>query len=388
MKTFVFFVSSFFLIYVLLNFYIGLRGWQYLFQYVPFIQQKVYWVLFWLTALSYLAARLGGGALPEGVRLYLTLVGSYWMAAMFYLFQVILVLDIIRYASRFIGWTPGFVTDNPKFPFYMGLSVLILVGAILVYGAWNARNPRVQHYEISIPKKAGDLQSLHVVAVSDIHLGEIIHNGRLSRLIDMVNTLDPDLVLLPGDIIDEDMGPFVRQDMTSNFLKLQPQYGVYAVPGNHEYFGRQIEQAISNFEEAGIKVLRDTCVKVEDSFYVAGRDDITHIRMDPKTQRRSMDAVLESVDRTLPIILMNHQPTELEEAARAGVDLQISGHTHVGQIFPNHLITKRIFEIDWGYLRKDNLQVIVSSGYGTWGPPIRTGNRPEVVDIIINFTGR
>ena len=101
--------------------------------------------------------------------------------------------------------------------------------------------------------------------------------------------------------------------------------------------------------------------------------------------RAPLSVVLAGVDTTLPVLLLDHQPLDLEEARSQGADLQLSGHTHRGQLYPNHLITSAIFEIDWGYLKKDSLQVIVSSGWGTWGPPIRTGNTPELLDLHINF---
>ncbi len=95
---------------------------------------------------------------------------------------------------------------------------------------------------------------------------------------------------------------------------------------------------------------------------------------------------MEGVDTSNPVLLLDHQPQNLDEAEKLGIDLQLSGHTHKGQFFPNNLITNRIFENDWGYLHKESLQVIVSSGFGTWGPPIRIGNKPEIVEILIRFS--
>ncbi|HWI54984.1 MAG TPA: metallophosphoesterase, partial [Desulfobacteria bacterium] len=123
---------------------------------------------------------------------------------------------------------------------------------------------------------------------------------------------------------------------------------------------------------------------VADSFYIVGRDDKSGSRFTGH-KRKNLQDIISAVDRSLPVIVMDHQPTNLGETERAGVDLQVSGHTHRGQLFPNHLITRRIYEVDYGYLRKGNLNVIVSSGYGTWGPPIRVGSVAEIVDINVEF---
>jgi predicted MPP superfamily phosphohydrolase len=221
--------------------------------------------------------------------------------------------------------------------------------------------------------------------VSDIHLGEIMHNGRLMKLVKTIETLQPDILLLPGDVIDEDVGTFIKQEMAATFQKLAPKYGMYAVPGNHEYIGRQIETVVRYLEEAGIRVLRDEYVKVLDSFYIVGRDDKSQAYYGSELERKGLKRILEGVDDNLPLLLLAHQPNQLDEAVTNGIDLQLSGHTHKGQLFPINFITGNMFEIDYGLIHKGSLNVIVSSGFGTWGPPIRIGNRPEIVDIVINF---
>lgn len=123
---------------------------------------------------------------------------------------------------------------------------------------------------------------------------------------------------------------------------------------------------------------------MDDSFYIIGRDDLSGKRHNGHP-RKPLGELLESLDRSLPLIVMDHQPARLEEAEAAGIDLQVSGHTHRGQMFPNHLVTRRTWELDWGYLRKGATQIIVSLGFGTWGPPVRIGNTPEVVSIRVRF---
>ncbi|OLN32587.1 metallophosphoesterase [Desulfosporosinus metallidurans] len=374
--------SVIFIIYGGLNYYIGLRGWQALFSFVPFLVPKVYWPVFWLLSLSYLFSRFSQKFLPKILYEGMTLVGAYWLAFMWYFLLVITVLDLLRLIDHFLRLVPVEIKRslNPV----LGFIVFILVVGIVSYGAWNARHPRVNHYDLSIPKQAGSLKQLHVVMVSDIHLGTIVHNDHLTKMVNTVNQLKPDLVLFAGDVFDENIESSNKQQVSDNFRKLSAPYGVFAVLGNHEYIGGNAEEAIKYLGDAGVKVLRDSSQEIAGSFYLMGRDDRSSERVN-RVKRKSLTTLMEGVDRSLPIILMDHQPSQLEEPAEQGVDLQLSGHTHAGQMFPIQFITHRIFEDDWGYLRKGNFQLIVSSGYGTWGPPIRVGNTPEIVDITIKF---
>jgi predicted MPP superfamily phosphohydrolase len=134
----------------------------------------------------------------------------------------------------------------------------------------------------------------------------------------------------------------------------------------------------------GIKVLRDETVEIAGALYVAGRKDKTAESADPSGRLKVSD-LLSPLDLDKPVILMDHQPTKFQQAAEAGADILLSGHTHRGQFFPNHLLTKRLFELDWGYMRKGAMHVIVSSGFGTWGPPIRIGSRSEIIQLEISF---
>jgi predicted MPP superfamily phosphohydrolase len=258
------------------------------------------------------------------------------------------------------------------------------VVGIVAYGAWNSRQIHVTRYDITIPKKAGNLKSLHIVGVSDIHLGTIIHNGRLTKMVDTINGLNPDLVFLAGDIVDEDIESIMEKQMMETIKDIKAKKGVFAVPGNHEYISGKPEETFKYLEEAGVKVLRDSYVKVEDSFYVVGRDEGGHGAL-PVTPRKEIPQILEGVDTSLPVLLMQHQPLRKGQPAPEGIDLQLSGHTHHGQLFPNQFVTGRMYAEDWGLKRMGNFNLIVSSGIGTWGPPIRVGNHPEIVDMHITF---
>jgi predicted MPP superfamily phosphohydrolase len=159
---------------------------------------------------------------------------------------------------------------------------------------------------------------------------------------------------------------------------------VYAVLGNHEYISRNSELAVESLKQANVNVLVDEHVKLNNQFYIVGRDDRMAGSISGKP-RMKLSKLMDGIDKNLPIILLDHQPNNLEEGQRNGIDLQLSGHTHNGQFFPNNLISKHVFEHSWGYLRKGDYQVIVSSGFGTWGPPIRIGSNPEIADLTIYF---
>lgn len=351
---------------------------------IGWLPSKLYWIVFWGVAVAYIVGRLGRSWLTPALGEYITLVGAYWLAILYYSVLGWVLIDLVRLLNRWIGFIPQAITNHPSYPLAIGMVVLLAVTGLVGYGHWNARHPQVKNYTLDIPKSGGNLKQLHIVAVSDIHLGEIMDAQRLRVLINMINELQPDMVLMPGDVIDEDVGPFIQQKMADVFEELQPKYGIVAVPGNHEYIGGQGEEVIKNLRQSGITVLRNSTLLVADSVYVIGRDDSAAARFGGE-ERPALANILQSVDKSKPLILLDHQPKNLGEAEAQGIDLQLSGHTHRGQFWPNNYVTEKMYEIDWGYLRKGSLQAVVSLGFGTWGPPIRVGNSPEIVDIVVRF---
>lgn len=372
-------------IFGLLNYYIGLRVWQTTFSKVAFFNGKLYWILFWLIAFSYILARGADRFLPGPVSDYLNLIGGYWMAAMLYFLLILPVADIIKLIYKKFGFVPRAISGNVFMKTYAGALIVLLVIGILIYGTFNARYLKVVSYDINVDKRLEGMDKLNIVMISDAHLGATVDNSRLTKIIDKINSLEPDLVLMAGDIVDERVELFDKQKMGENFKRLKAKYGVYAVTGNHEYYGGQVKEIIQRLEEANVKVLNDDYVKIADSFYVVGREDIASESMNKK-KRKSLEAILEGADKNLPIILMDHNPRDLKEPQDNGIDLQFSGHTHRGQMFPSQIVTSSIYEIDWGYLKKENFNIIVSSGVGTWGPPVRVGNSGEIVQV--NLTAK
>lgn len=314
---------------------------------------------------------------------FFTFVGSFWLAVMVYLLMAVLVIDILRLVLYFLPQPAILVNNYVEFKKYLFIALVSITGIVVLAGHINALNPRVKRIDIHINKKAGAMKTLHIAAASDIHMGTLVGPRRTAQLVRMLNGCHADIILLAGDIVDEDLAPVIHNDLGRSLVKLKAPLGVFAITGNHEYIGGA-EAAVKYLNEHGIRMLRDTSIQINHSFYLAGRNDRDSRRFSQK-ERKSIDKVLEGVDFSLPVIMMDHQPFNLQQVADAGVDFQLSGHTHHGQLWPFGYITKAIYELSWGYKMKGNTHFYVSSGYGGWGPPVRTGNRPEILDIYITF---
>ncbi len=379
---FVIFLSAFFAIYGLVNLYIFVRGLQAIPQ--GSTLKSAYAITFWFFALSFIGGRLLENYGPGAVSDLLVWTGSFWIAAMLYFFLAVVVLDLMRLVNHFLPFYPPVIRESYTQAKYITTAAAIgLVAVLLVAGHINSLLPRVRTLELDIDKKSDGMKTLNVAVASDIHLGTIVGRHRFDHIIELINSLNPDLVLLPGDIVDEDMAPVMKQNLGEALRSLKPRLGVFAVTGNHEYIGG-VDEACSYLSAHNVTMLRDRAVKVDGSFFLVGREDRSRIQFEGKP-RKTLDELMAGVDRTSPVIMMDHQPFRLSEAAARGVDLQLSGHTHQGQLWPVSLIIKAIYEVGWGYARIGGTHVYVSNGVGTWGPPVRIGNRPEVVNIRLRF---
>jgi predicted MPP superfamily phosphohydrolase len=386
-RGFVVIIVIFVVFFGLINGYAGLRGWEWLHALAPNLNGWIFWTLLWLIGYSFVIGRFTAAYLPRPLVNLLTIVGAYWFAVLQYTIPFLLFIDLIRILNQWIGILPSSFMQDTQTVTYTGAAVFILVLIILLYGVWRARNPIVVRYEVDIPKHGGTHKELHIAVVSDTHVGTINGNRRLRHMVNMVNELKPDMVLIVGDLIDDDFHPFVTQKMPDQLKSLKSNLGTYSVLGNHEYIAGHLDEYAAELEKADVRLLVDETVQIEDSFYVIGRDDISG-KSHHGRPRKPLSELVKELDPEKPLILMDHQPYRLEEALKAGIDLQLSGHTHRGQMYPYHYITRKTYELDWGYLYKESMHVIVSSGFGTWGPPIRVGNNPEVVSVKVRFTGQ
>lgn len=377
---FYFIISAVIALFGGINYYIGAWLWNNIFIKIPLVNEKVYWIIFSILVVGSLIGVIWNRYLPHYLQSGFYLISSYWFGSIVYLTIVITILRLINISKRWFDF--NFVNS-----LHEGILLLIIVGGLLVYGTINAKNLKVTSYRIELPKKAGNLEALHVVLLSDIHLGSLQDKG-MKKLVNKINSITPDIVLIAGDIIDasRDTQIYKFKAEECNFQKIRSKYGIYACLGNHDYDEKgDSAYRIEMFKQSGINVLRDSTIRIDESFYLIGREDKFYERIS-KQKRKPLSELMASIDMKLPVIALDHQPTGLEESEDAGVDLQLSGHTHKGQIYPFSLITNKIFKVDYGYLKIKNLQVIVSSGARTWGPPIRIGSNSEIVDITIHFT--
>jgi len=342
-------------------------------------------ILFWILAFSYVLGRFAERGGPEWMASFFVKAGSWWLGAMLYLTLFFLVADLLRGLNSLFN-----AGDLLKFSWnsdkgrVLVVVVYALTAIVLAFGYYNAKIPVVRYHEILVDKYLpGGPQRL--VLVSDLHLGMMISNGRLETLINAVNSLDADVVMMAGDVFDEDPGPVIRNNMGDLLKNLKARQGVYAVSGNHEYYGNATE-ARKYLEDHRITVLSDSTVILPSGIVLSGRQDITGEQMSGKS-RKSISELLDGFDKSKPLVMIDHQPYKLKQVSDEGIDLQVSGHTHNGQMWPFNYITDAIFEIGYGYGKIGNSHFYVSSGYGTWGPPIRTNSRSEIVVLEMKGKG-
>jgi uncharacterized protein len=371
------FISVFFTVTGLISFYIFIRGLQAIPQGSSL--RNAYTIAFWFIALSFIGGRLLESYLPTVLSDLLVWAGSFWLGAMVYFLIAVVLLDLLRMTNHFLPFYPAFIKQNYiQAKYILAACICGCIGIVMLAGHICSVLPKVNTLNISIAKKSPGLQSLNIVMVSDIHLGKVIGRSRFDQIVRKINQLKPDLVLLPGDIVDEDLAPVIKQNLGEALKSIQSRFGAFAVTGNHEYFGG-VNEASAYITAHGISMLRDEAVKIDNTFFIVGREDRFN------RNRKTLPELMTSVDKSCPIILMDHQPFHLKEASDAGVDLQVSGHTHNGQLWPLNYIVHAIYETAWGYNKIGETHYYISNGVGTWGPPIRTSGRPEIVQIHLSF---
>ena len=378
----VLFFSIFFAVYSVINYYIFIRGWQAL-EGFPHLR-IFYLIIFIFITFAYIAAKFLVSYLPLYIYNILLWVGSFWFAFMLYFFISIVLLDFLRLLNWQLNIFPAYIKENYMYTKQIIAAIVLFVTiVIIVSGYINTRNPRVKTLNIEIAKGSCRLNELNAVLVSDIHLSPMDNKSLLEKIITKTNELKPDIIFFAGDIVDDKPSVLNGNKIGASFFKLKPKYGVYAATGNHEFI-TGIKEAEKYIENNNINLLRDSLVKIDDGFIVAARDDRSKKSFTGE-ERLSLNNIINDSVKEYPIILMDHTPFGLEEAEKNGVALQLSGHVHNGQLFPLNYITSMIYEKSWGYLKKGKTQYYVSCGVGTWGPPVRTGSYPEIINLKIKF---
>jgi predicted MPP superfamily phosphohydrolase len=379
---FIIFFSIVLVVYGLVNSYIFTRG----LQAIPAGSAWRAWYIpgFWVLASTFILARILERTWPCGFTGVVTWIGSFWLAFMLYFILAALIMDLARLVNHFTGIFPQvFYADYAKTKLVALAVTIVLTTVVVTAGFINARIPKIRKLELHVAKQVTGDKELTIVMASDIHLGTIIAGRKANRLVETINSLNPDIVLFAGDVVDEDLAPVIKNNLGASLVQIKSRYGTYGITGNHEYIGGA-EAAVKYLGEHGITMLRDTALLIDNRFWLAGRDDRDKPRFTGRS-RKELAEVMRGVDRNYPVILMDHQPFNLEKAVAEGVDLQLSGHTHHGQLWPFNYITGAMYELSAGYKQKGSTNFYVSTGFGTWGPPVRLGNRPEIVQIKLIF---
>jgi|GEM_PF-211480 len=311
---------------------------------------------------------------------WLRLAGYYYLPVLLYGLLLYLVFDLILLLNRGFRFLSETKLQLVRVRSIILSLVLLISGGFMAAGIHNFQNTRLHAYHIEVPRQEGHLDELRVAMAADIHLSRLTSKGFVDQFVDQMNAVEADLVLLPGDIVESGretprFGYFEKQ-----FGKITAKYGVYAVEGNHEHYGRAGK--FDFFEQAGIRLLRDTAVKIDNSAYLIGRRD-RHVR-----NREPIGALMKQARENLPRLMMDHQPFNLEEAAQHDIDVQFSGHTHHGQLFPLNLITEAIYRISWGHEKIDDTHFFVTCGAQGWGPPVKTSSYSEIMVVNIDFVSQ
>ena len=343
-----------------------------------------------------------GFLIPGGrARRLIHQIGFYWLGVMAYLLMVIIVADIARViVKRVKGKNHPFIKSRRTFV-GAGAICLVTILAVSLYGVINARIIRETPYEVTIHKDGGRLTGLNIVLVADLHLGYNIGCAQMEQMVEKINAQTPDLVVIAGDIFDNDFDALEDEKELVKILRgIQSRYGVYACYGNHDVqepilagftFAsdkkKESDPRMDAFlEDAGITLLRDEGILIEDSFYLFGRADLERPGRGIDV-RKMPEEITKDMDMSKPVIVLDHEPREFAELAAAGVDLDLAGHTHDGQIFPGNILIQFMWENACGYLKKDTMHTIVTSGVGLFGPNMRVGTRAEICTIDVRFDG-
>ena len=356
--------------------YLGKR-WQFWFNFsLTGYYQIVYWTVVIMIGVSIVLSRLSESISTYWLPLILNTVCAVMICSVF----VTLIFDIGRWISK-KRLKPQLTT---KVVYILGIC------SLFYYGHEMAMEPSIVNYQVKIDKRT-KVNKLRIVQLSDIHINDMTSSDRIQHMVDKVNQLDADFIVITGDTLDRRLQPFTEKGFDKQFQQFKSKYGTYIIFGNHEYLNikeeNNHEQDIINaFKHANMKVLKDDVVHLDNvGITFIGRDDFSSSRYDIK--RASLPDLMVFSNTNKPIILLDHQPHNLDEPANLGVDLMISGHTHAGQVFPINLIEKLIYKNNYGIYKntKQHFTSIVSSGFGFWGPPIRLMTRSEIVVIDVTF---
>lgn len=363
---------------------------------------KVAEVIFGLLLFGGIFCIITGFLLPSTISLkrIFTQLGFYWLGFILYFFIALAISLIIR----IIIWL---IYKNKKYSINIARKITIIFTIVFttlmsIYGVINAHELRITNYEVSVNKDS-NIDELNVVLIADLHLGYNVGLNEMKDMTSKINELNPDVVILAGDIFDNEYDAIDYPEEIAEVLNsINAKYAKYATFGNHDIEEKILvgftfdwsteakenaqasEQMKQFINDSGFTLLYDSFEIIEDSVYIYGRPDQHKINLGNKVRKFPEDITL-GLDTNKTIICVDHEPGELEELAKAGVDIDLSGHTHNGQIWPGTISIDWIWENAYGLKQINNMTSIVTSGVGLFGVNMRTGCYPEIVNINIKF---
>lgn len=348
--------------------------------YKEFISPGYKWHFSVIFVLLFLIFPLSGFFNPSesgAIQKSLAKISGYLLPFFLYIFLLLVLYDIFLLVNYFVKWFPPEMRKSLSYRTVVFLSVSVLSLLIVAGGAINLNTIRVSEYKITVPAKKTTIKKLKVAFVADFHIHPGVPLNFIERYTEKINKIQPDLLLYGGDIVDDrNIHPKI-ENVLRLFNSIHPKYGVYGVLGNHEFYRGHTDGDF--FRKAGIVLLNDSVVQIDSSFIVAGRYD-EHFR-----NRQPVHEILGENIPELPIIMLDHRPTQLNEVSQSKVNVQFSGHTHNGQLFPFNFIIKKMYELGWGYLKKENTHFFVTSGLRLWGPPVKTTGKSEIILVDFKF---
>lgn len=386
-------------VYIFLNIYILWHFTKWLGECHYFLKHKaVKLAIICIYSFAALSLVIGFLLPPTGIGRTMRIIGNYWLGFLLYIILSVAISHLIGFIVNHI---PRFKHLNTRRNFViMGAVCTLIVLATGTYGIINAHIIHTTDYDIKIDKNAGDLKELNAVLIADLHMGYNIGEKSIAAMAEKINAVNPDIVFIAGDIFDNEYEALDNPERLAEiFRSIKTKYGIYACYGNHDIsekilagftFASKNKEKMSDermdewLKSADIKLLRDEYVLIDNSFYVYGRPDYKKPGRGI-SKRKTPQEITADMDKTKPIIVIDHEPNELAELSAAGVDADLCGHTHDGQMFPGNLTINLFWENACGYLKKGAMHNIVTSGVGLFGPNMRVATKAEICPIHITF---
>lgn len=339
--------------------------------------------------------------LPKSaVAIVIRQISTYWIGIMLYSLLYVVLFDLLRLIAKHTKLKNTLLFSRGSV-ISIGSVVVACAVATCLYGIFNARNIKVNEYSVTVNKSCGSDKHLKAVLVADLHMGYAIGVDHITNMVEKINQQDADIVIIAGDIFDNSYdGMDDPEGIKAQLKSIKSKYGVYAVYGNHDidekilmgftfdWGGKQLHnEKMTNFmKECNIKLINDESVLINDEFYLVGRRDTDKPGTEDGT-RAEISELTKDLDKTKPIFVLSHEPDELQKTADAGADIDFSGHTHDGQLFPGNLTIGLFWENPCGMIKKDNMYSIVTSGVGVYGTFMRVGTDAEICSVDIDFAG-